>query len=91
MPQRTWTIEEIRELGLVTNVETAGSILGLSRTQAYAAIQRNEFPVPVYRVGEHRIRVPVQPILKLLGIKVAENVADDDQHKPPDRPACSAR
>jgi hypothetical protein len=44
MPQRTWTIEEIRELGLVTNVETAGSILGLSRTQAYAAIQRNEFP-----------------------------------------------
>ncbi|HET6752463.1 MAG TPA: hypothetical protein VFH23_00760 [Jiangellaceae bacterium] len=83
MPQRKWTAEEIRALGLVIDVETAGSILGLSRTQAYAAIQRDDFPVPFYRVGDHRIRVPVQPILRLLGID-DENVADDDQPGTPD-------
>ncbi|MGH3226791.1 MAG: hypothetical protein ACRDPY_50290 [Streptosporangiaceae bacterium] len=66
----TWTEEAIRGLGVRTDVETAGSIFGLSRTQSYVAIQADRFPVPVIRVGR-RIVVPTAPIRRLLGIEAA--------------------
>lgn len=63
----TWTEEAIRGLGVRTDVETAGSIFGLSRTQAYDAVNNDRFPVPVFRIGR-RIVVPVAPIRRLLGM-----------------------
>ena len=63
----TWTKAAIRALGVRTDVETAGSIFGLSRTQSYQAVSDDRFPVGVIRVGR-RIIVPTAPIRRLLGI-----------------------
>lgn len=66
--QRRWTPEAVRALGVRTDVPTAGEIIaGLGRDESYRAVKRGAFPVPVLRVG-HRLVVPVQPILDLLGL-----------------------
>lgn len=69
-------------LGVRTDVETAGSIFGLSRTQAYEAVNAGRFPVPTFRIGR-RVVVPVAPILVLLRLDaptagpISPIVADD--------------
>lgn len=63
----TWTPEAIKALGVSTDLETAGSVLRLSRTQAYEAHKRGDFPVTTIRVGR-RIVVPTAPLLALLGL-----------------------
>jgi hypothetical protein len=73
-----WTADALRALGLSTDIETAASIFGLSRTVAYDLLRRDQFPVPTFKVGR-RIVVPIPPILRLFGIEVV----DDDQHEPP--------
>jgi hypothetical protein len=80
---RIWTATEIRALGVRTDVETGGSIFGLSRTQAYVAVDEGRFPVPTFRIGR-RIVVPVAPIIRLLGLEteaagVGSPAADTDQ------------
>jgi hypothetical protein len=80
--RRQWTADDVRALGVRTDVETAGSIFGLSRTQAYEAVNGNRFPVPTFRIGR-RVVVPVAPILALLGIDahtggVSTSVEDSD-------------
>jgi hypothetical protein len=64
---RVWTPERVIALGVRTDVETAGEIFGLSRTQAYEAVNHDRFPVPTFRIGR-RVVVPVAPIVKLLGL-----------------------
>lgn len=61
----TWTRAAVEALGVRTDVETAGSIFGLSRTQAYVAVKAGRFPVAVISAGRHLI-VPVAPIRRLL-------------------------
>jgi hypothetical protein len=46
-----WTLEAVRRLGLTTDVETAGAILGIGRTKAYELAKTNQFPVPLIRAG----------------------------------------
>lgn len=65
---RRWTIDEVRALGTVTDVETAGQILGLNRTTAYNAARQDRFPVPVLKVNQKRWVVPVPPLLRVLGV-----------------------
>jgi hypothetical protein len=60
-----WTESRIRQLGAVTDLGTAASIFGLSRTGAYDLARRNQFPVPLIRAGT-RYRVPVAAILAVL-------------------------
>jgi hypothetical protein len=60
-----WTVEAVRDLGLTTNVETAGAILGIGRSKAYELARADQFPVPIIRVGR-RYLVPVAPLLALL-------------------------
>jgi hypothetical protein len=60
-----WTAERIRALGVITDLKTAGSIFGLSRAVAYDLARRNQFPVPLIRVGA-RYRVPIAAILTVL-------------------------
>ena len=68
MKLRLWTAEEVCALGVRTDLVTAGSVLGLSRGQAYELNKRGEFPVRVLRLGSSRFVVPVADLLVLLGI-----------------------
>jgi hypothetical protein len=58
---------EIRALGTVTDVETAGRAFGISRNVARDLARRGEFPCAVIRVGR-QYRVPVAGILRALGL-----------------------
>ncbi|HET8660367.1 MAG TPA: DNA-binding protein [Micromonosporaceae bacterium] len=60
-----WTEDRIRALGAITDLPTAASIFGLSRTAAYDLARQDDFPVPVIRVGA-RYRVAVAAILAVL-------------------------
>ncbi len=64
---KVWTRDDVVALGVRTDVETAGSIFDLSRTQTYERIKDGTFPVPTFRIGR-RVVVPVAPILTLLGL-----------------------
>jgi hypothetical protein len=61
-----WTEQAVRGLGMTTDVETAGAILGIGRTKAYELAQAGEFPVRIVRIGRRYV-VPVAAILRLLG------------------------
>jgi hypothetical protein len=63
-----WTSDALRRLGMVTDVETAGSILGIGRTKSYELAKAGQFPVKVLRVGR-RYLVPVPAILRLLDLE----------------------
>ncbi|MEU7570077.1 helix-turn-helix domain-containing protein [Micromonospora sp. NPDC049240] len=60
-----WTAERIRALGVSTDLATAASVLGMSRSAAYKLIRRDAFPVPHFRVGAH-YRIPTAPLLAAL-------------------------
>jgi excisionase family DNA binding protein len=60
-----WTMESVRSLGLTTTVDTAASILGISRTKAYALAKTGDFPTRLVRVGR-RYLVPIPALLDLL-------------------------
>ncbi len=68
-----WTPRRIRELGPVTDIPTAGAILGLSRATAYDLAATGRFPVPVIRTGS-RYRVPVPALLTLLHLPLEPTV-----------------
>ena len=61
-----WTADAIRSLGMTTDLETAGAILGVGRTKAYELAKAGDFPVTVLRIGRRYV-VPTQLLLKLLG------------------------
>jgi hypothetical protein len=83
MPRRgRWTADEVRQLGVVTNVRTAASILGISHTLAYELLAAGQFPTPVIHAGSRAV-VPVAPLLRSLGVEPAEEtraVPDLAQH-----------
>lgn len=86
---RVWTEEGIRALGASTNLVTAAAILGIGRTTAHTLVRAGAFPVPVIRVGR-RYRVPVAPILRLLGLHTdSAATAEDvpDTHTPAAHPS----
>ena len=60
-----WTAEAIRSLGMTTDVETAGAILGIGRTKAYELAKNGEFPVKVLRIGRRYV-VPIPALMALL-------------------------
>lgn len=67
MTGRVWTADEVRALGVRTDLVTAGSVLGLGRTVAHELARRHAFPVPVLRIGTRYV-VPTASLLELLGI-----------------------
>ncbi|MFK3984503.1 helix-turn-helix domain-containing protein [Micromonospora sp. NPDC050397] len=64
---RVWTEQAVRALGMTTDVETAGEILGIGRTKAYELAKSGEFPVRILRIGR-RYLVSVPALLKLLDV-----------------------
>jgi hypothetical protein len=80
--QHVWTAEEVMALGVRTSVPVAGEILaGLCKDEAYRAVKRGTFPVPVYRCGR-RMVVPVASILELLHIEADEDATGPARQKP---------
>jgi hypothetical protein len=73
MPKRVWTVDEVRGLGMATDVETAASVLRIGRTTAYGLVRSGSFPVKVLRIGKRYV-VPVDGLLTLLGSE-ASNTA----------------
>jgi hypothetical protein len=63
-----WTPDAVRNLGMTTDVATAGAILGIGRSKAYELAKNDEFPVAVLRVGR-RYLVPTSALLALLGAR----------------------
>lgn len=51
----------------VLDVPTAGRLLGLGRSAAYALVLAERWPTPVVRLGR-RLRIPTAPLLALLGL-----------------------
>jgi hypothetical protein len=68
--RRVWSEDEVRALGVSTDLVTAAAVLGIGRTTAHALARAGRFPVPVLRIGR-RYRVPVAPILQLLALPAA--------------------
>lgn len=66
---RHWTPQQVRGLGVTTDLVTAGAILGIGRTNAYALAQADEFPVPLLRIGRS-YRVPVAGLLAAVGLPI---------------------
>lgn len=65
---RTWTEQAVRDLGMTTDVETAGAILGIGRTKAYELAKTGHFPVKLLHIGR-RYLVSVPALLKLLDVE----------------------
>lgn len=64
--RRAWTTEEIRALGVRTDLVTACAIVyGVGRTRAWQMFHGGELAFPAIRVGR-RVVVPVRPLLQLL-------------------------
>jgi hypothetical protein len=66
-PGRGWTVERVRALGMTCDVPTAGSVLGISRSLAYAMVRDSTFPVRVLRF-KRAVRVSVPDLLHYLGV-----------------------
>ena len=60
--RRSWTVAEVRALGTVTDIVTAGQIFGLSRNTSYRLARAGTFPVPVIKAGARYV-VPLAAIL----------------------------
>lgn len=71
--RRRWSIDEIRALGVRTDLETGASIWGLGRTRAYELARAGEFPSPIVKVGANYI-VLVLPLLAALGATESEQI-----------------
>jgi hypothetical protein len=65
---RVWTVQAVRGLGMTTDVETAGSILGIGRSKAYEMAKAGQFPVRLVRIGRRYV-VPVVALLRLLDVE----------------------
>ncbi len=66
--RRRWTAEEVIALGVSTDIETAGSVLGMGRSKTRTLIRTGDFPVPVVRVGARYV-VPTAGLLDLLNVR----------------------
>lgn len=72
---RTWSPDDVRALGVRTDLVTACEIAyGAKRTKAYELFRRGELDFPAVRVG-NRVVVPVAAICAFLGIPL-EPTAD---------------
>ena len=69
--RRDWTLDEVRRLGMTTDLETAAHIIGIGRTLAYDLARTGDFPIRLLRLGR-RVFVPVADLLTYLGVNPAE-------------------
>ena len=65
-----WTVKKIKALGVVTDVVTAGDILGIGRSVTYELVKSGTFPAPLIPVGTRHV-VPVAGLLRILRLDPA--------------------
>jgi Helix-turn-helix domain len=65
--RRRWSVDQVRALGVTTDVVTAGQILGTGRTTAYRLAREGTFPVPLIIIGS-RYQVPVASLLATIRV-----------------------
>jgi hypothetical protein len=70
------TRDELLALPAVVDLQTAARALSIGRTRAFELVRRDEFPVPVLRVGV-TYRVPTAPLLRLLGLASGDGESPD--------------
>jgi hypothetical protein len=73
------SLAEVSDLPAVTDLVTAGRVLGLGRTKAYQLARAGQFPCPVIRAGKTYL-VPVAGLLAVLGLPVRGR-GDDKQEE----------
>jgi hypothetical protein len=61
-------IEQVRRLGVTTEVETAESVLGIGRSKSYEMAKSGQFPVRILRIGRGYF-VPVPDLIKVVGVE----------------------
>jgi hypothetical protein len=76
--RQPWSVEQIRALGVTTDIVTAGSVLGIGRTTAYRLARSGEFPVPLLKVG-NRYLVAVAHLLSAVGLQATSVEATSAQ------------
>ena len=69
-------LERLRKVKAFDVPEVA-ELMGISRALAYRLAAANELPVPVLRLGRHRLKVPARPLLAALGLLEDEVEAGD--------------
>lgn len=70
--QGIWTDDEVRALGVRTDLVTAYNlVVGGGKTRAWRAYHDGELPFPTFRVGR-RVVVPVAPLLRILRLDSPE-------------------
>lgn len=63
-----WTEEQVRALGVRTDLATACSIVyGVGKSRAWELFHNNELDFPAFKKGRS-VWVPVAPLLKLLEV-----------------------
>ncbi|MBN1174992.1 MAG: helix-turn-helix domain-containing protein [Micromonosporaceae bacterium] len=68
-PVHRWSPQQVRHLGVTTDLVTAASVLGIGRTTAYHLARTGQFPVPLRRVGR-RYLVAVAHLLHAVGLDI---------------------
>ena len=53
---KSWTIDDVRNLGATTDIETAGAILGIGRSKSYELAKSGGFPSGCYASAAGTIR-----------------------------------
>ncbi|MFB7081627.1 helix-turn-helix transcriptional regulator [Streptomyces sp. NPDC056308] len=64
------TEQELRELPLLVNLETAGRALGIGKSKTYQLVREGTFPVPTLKLGEV-VKVPTAGLKELLGVALS--------------------
>lgn len=67
-------LKEVNELGVSTDLVTAASALGISKSSAYTAAANGTFSCPVIKVGSRYV-VPTAGLKALLGLADRQSVA----------------
>jgi len=59
--------KQLLALPAVVDLTVAARALGIGRSAAYELVRSDRWPTPVLHLG-HRIRIPTEPLLVLLGL-----------------------
>jgi len=67
------TYTDLHSLPVALDLPDAAKLIGISRTAAYELVRCGSWPSPVLRLG-HRIKIPTQPLLELLGLSTGDRL-----------------
>ena len=70
--------DELLELGVSTDIQTACKALGISKSGGYTLARKGDFPCRVIMVGQ-RFVVPTAGLLEVLGIKRPDPEAGEER------------